>query len=252
MKEGGEATRSQPRTYLKIQINSEEITKNKQLNKSKRKASKPCTHRRTSSNTTCPHLHNRKQEVGNRLTLRLPVGGKDPPKKDPKRTKNQRHTQSQHKPQPKISKIIKISKVRRSRRLPLNLTGILPQKFTPKTQGVRTEQFKKKRLTGRVSQTIRRQRNNPQMKGEGEVSETMLDEKEASQLSDNEFKELVKKKLHEITENYQKLQGNYNELTANYINMNKEIETINKGQEEMKNTMSELKNTVEGNQKQAR
>ena len=54
------------------------------------------------------------------------------------------------------------------------------------------------------------------------------------------------RKLHELTQNYQKLQGNYNELTANCINMNKEIETINKGQEEMKNTISELKNTVEG------
>ena len=69
----------------------------------------------------------------------------------------------------------------------------------------------------------------------------MLNEKEASQLSDNEFKELVIKKLHELTQNYQKLQGNYNELTANYINMKKEIETINKGQEEMKNTISKLK-----------
>ena len=54
------------------------------------------------------------------------------------------------------------------------------------------------------------------------------------------------RKLNELTQNYQKLQGNYNELTANYINMKKEIETINKGQEEMKNTISELKNTVEG------
>ena len=35
-----------------------------------------------------------------------------------------------------------------------NLTGILPQKFTPKTQGVRTEQLKKQRLTGRISQTM--------------------------------------------------------------------------------------------------
>ena len=76
------------------------------------------------------------------------------------------------------------------------------------------------------------------MKGEGEVSETMLDEKEASQLSDTEFKAMVIRKLTELTENYQKLQGNYNELTANYINMKKEIETINKGQEEMKNTIS--------------
>ena len=74
------------------------------------------------------------------------------------------------------------------------------------------------------------------MKGKGEISETMLNEKEASQLSDVEFKAMVIRKLKELTENYQKLQGNYNELIANYINMKKEIETINKGQEEMKNT----------------
>ena len=67
-----------------------------------------------------------------------------------------------------------------------------------------------------------------------------------SQLSDTEFKELVIRKLHELTHNDQKLQGNYNELTANYINMKKEIETMNKGEEEMKNTISELKTTVEG------
>ena len=55
-----------------------------------------------------------------------------------------------------------------------------------------------------------RQRNNPQMKGKGGVSETMLNEKEASQLSVNEFKELVMRKLNELTQKYQKLQGNYN------------------------------------------
>ena len=59
------------------------------------------------------------------------------------------------------------------------------------------------------------------MKGKEEVSETMLNEKEASQLSAIEFKGLVIRKLNELTENYQKLQGNYNELTANYINMKK-------------------------------
>ena len=74
------------------------------------------------------------------------------------------------------------------------------------------------------------------MKGKEEVSETMLNEKEASQPSDIEFKELDIRKLNELTQNYQKLQGNYNELTANYINMKKEIETINKGQEEKNNT----------------
>ena len=91
-----------------------------------------------------------------------------------------------------------------------------------------------------------RQRNNLQMKGKEEVSERMLNEKEASQLSDIEFKALVIRKLNELTENCQKLQGKYNELTANYINMKKDIETINKGQEEMKNTISELKNIGEG------
>ena len=67
------------------------------------------------------------------------------------------------------------------------------------------------------------------MKGKEEVSETMLNETEASQLSEIEFKQLVIRKFNEFTENYQKLQGNVNELTANYINMKKEIEIINKG-----------------------
>ena len=43
------------------------------------------------------------------------------------------------------------------------------------------------------------------MKGKGEVSETMLNEKEASQLSDIEFKTLVIRKLNELAESYQKL-----------------------------------------------
>ena len=64
-----------------------------------------------------------------------------------------------------------------------------------------------------------RQSNNPQMKGKEEVSEGRLNEKAASQLSDIEFKALVIRKLNELTQNYQKLQGNYNELTAKNINM---------------------------------
>ena len=56
-----------------------------------------------------------------------------------------------------------------------------------------------------------RQRNNPQMKGKEEASERMLTEKEATQLSDTEFKAMVIRKLTELTENYQKLQGNYND-----------------------------------------
>ena len=73
-----------------------------------------------------------------------------------------------------------------------------------------------------------RQRNNPQKKGKEKALERMLNETEASQLSDTEFKATVIRKLNELTVNYQKFQGNYSELTANYINMKKEIETINK------------------------
>ena len=75
------------------------------------------------------------------------------------------------------------------------------------------------------------------MKGKEEASERMLTEKEATRLSDTEFKPMVIRKVTELTENYQKLQGNYNEFTANYIYMKKEIESINKGQEEMNNTI---------------
>ena len=57
------------------------------------------------------------------------------------------------------------------------------------------------------------------MKGKEEVSETMLNEKEATQLSDIDFKALVIRKLNELIQNYQNLQGNYNELTTTYINM---------------------------------
>ena len=71
-------------------------------------------------------------------------------------------------------------------------------------------------------------RNNTQMKGKEEASKRILNEIEASQLSDTEIKTMVIRKHTELRENYQKLQGNYNELTANYINMKKEIETINK------------------------
>ena len=90
-----------------------------------------------------------------------------------------------------------------------------------------------------------RQRSNPQWKDKEEYLERVLHEIEVSKLSDIEFKTMVIRKLNELIENHQKLQGNYEELTANYIRMKKDTETINKGQEEMKNTICELKNTVE-------
>ena len=91
-----------------------------------------------------------------------------------------------------------------------------------------------------------RQRNNAHLTGKEGSSERMLNEREVSQVSDIEFKTLVIRKLNELTENYQKLQGSYKELTVSYTSMEKDIETINKSQEEMKNTISELQNTVEG------
>ena len=49
----------------------------------------------------------------------------------------------------------------------------------------------------------------------------MLNDIEASQLSDTEFKAMVIRKLNEVAEHYQKLQGNYDELSGNYIDMKK-------------------------------
>ena len=51
------------------------------------------------------------------------------------------------------------------------------------------------------------------MKRKEEASERMLNEAEASQLSDNEFKEVVIRKLNELTQNYQ----NYRETTMNSL-----------------------------------
>ena len=88
VKEGVEATLTQPRTYLEIQLNSGEITQNKQLNKRKRESSKPCMHGRTSYKKTCPHLHNRIQEVVDTVTLSNQLVGRT----------QQRKTQQQSKP----------------------------------------------------------------------------------------------------------------------------------------------------------
>ena len=46
-----------------------------------------------------------------------------------------------------------------------------------------------------------RQRNNPQMKEKEDASERMLNEIEASQLSDTELKTMVIKKIKELQEN---------------------------------------------------
>ena len=80
-------------------------------------------------------------------------------------------------------------------------------------QGVRTHQFKKQKLTRRVSQTIGRQGNNPEKKGKEEASERMLNEREASQLSDTEFKAM----LSGISPSSQRITRNYRETTMNSL-----------------------------------
>ena len=80
-------------------------------------------------------------------------------------------------------------------------------------------------------------------KKEKKSPERVLNEIEASKLSDTEFKVMVMRMLNEISENYKELQESYKEPTANYASMKKDIETINKSQEEMKNKIYEMKNT---------
>ena len=70
-----------------------------------------------------------------------------------------------------------------------------------------------------------------------------LNEIEASNLSDIEFKKMVIRMLKEPSDNFKELSGNYN-------GMQKEIETINKNQEEMKNTISEIIKYTRRNYKQ--
>ena len=62
--------------------------------------------------------------------------------------------------------------------------------------------------TRRVSQTIGRQRNNIQMKGKEESSQKMLNEIQASQLSDIEFKTMVLMSSVKIIENYREVTRN--------------------------------------------
>ena len=57
------------------------------------------------------------------------------------------------------------------------------------------------------------------MKRKEESPERVLNEIEANKLSDTEFKTMVIRKLNELSENYQKLQGNHKELIANNISM---------------------------------
>ena len=59
------------------------------------------------------------------------------------------------------------------------------------------------------------------MKGKEEPSERVLNEIGAGNLSHTEFKTMAIRKLNELTENYQKLQGSYKDITVNYPSMEK-------------------------------
>ena len=80
------------------------------------------------------------------------------------------------------------------------------------------------------------------MKGKEESPEKELNEIEANNYSDIEFKIMVIRMPKKLSENYRKLYGSYKELSGNYV-IKKDIETMNKNQEEIKNTISAMKNT---------
>lgn len=77
------------------------------------------------------------------------------------------------------------------------------------------------------------------MKEQDKSSEKELNEMQANNFSEIEFKVMVMRMLKELSKNYKEPRGNYN-------GMKKEIETMNNNQSEMKNTISDIKNTLEG------
>ena len=72
---------------------------------------------------------------------------------------------------------------------------------------------------------MKRQRNRPQMEQQENSPEEELNEIEASNLSDTEFKVMIIRKLNR---------------------MKKDIKTIKKDQSEINNAMAEINNTLEG------
>ena len=112
----------------------------------------------------------------------------------------------------------------------MDLTGLLPQKFTPQIQGVRQINVRSRGKQEESHKQWEDKETTPNQKERRNSQKKVLNEKEASQLSDIEFKTMVIRKFNELTENCQKLQGSYEELTVNYINMKKDIGTINKSQ----------------------
>ena len=100
------------------------------------------------------------------------------------------------------------------------------------TQGVRKDPFKKQRQKEASHKQWKDKETNPKQIQRKKSQKKMLNEIEASQLADIQFKAMLIRKLNELSVNYKKLQGNYEKLITNYISIKKDIETINKGQEE--------------------
>ena len=68
---------------------------------------------------------------------------------------------------------------------------------------------------------MRRQRNNLQLNGKEESTERVLNEIEASNPLDIEFKTMAIGMPKELSESYKELYGSYKELNGNYISMKK-------------------------------
>ena len=71
-----------------------------------------------------------------------------------------------------------------------------------------------------------RQRNHPQTKEKEGSPEKELNEIEARNLSDIEFKIVVMKMFKKLSEKYKDLHGNYMELSGNCSSMKKDTETM--------------------------
>ena len=73
-----------------------------------------------------------------------------------------------------------------------------------------------------------RQRNNCKSKGNEEFPEEEINEVEARNLSDIEFKIMVIRMFKELGERDKELYGSYKKLSGNYSNMKKDTESKNK------------------------
>ena len=190
-----EVTLTQPRTYLEIQLNSEEIPE-QTTEQEQEKSLKTLHTQKNQLEHNLPTPVQQKTRGGGQTDPHIPSCWEGPTKKRPNNIKTQIHTESQHKWKPKTSEH------RRSR----TLHHWMSQIFYHRSSHHKPRESEQ--ITRRVSQTMGRQRNNPQIKGKKKAPERILNEIQASQLSGIEFKAMVIEKLNELTENYQKLQGN--------------------------------------------